>query len=87
MAERKLYNIPVVVTSQTLPATASTVSGPVLGDLSAAMTLRVANDSIVLLRSHEKYAEFLDMYYRASLRAEVGTRDARAVVGVKYAAS
>lgn len=51
------------------------------------MTLRVANDSVVLLRSHEKYAEFLEMYYRASLLADVNTRDARAVVGVKYAAS
>jgi hypothetical protein len=40
-----------------------------------------------LLRSNEKYAEFLEMYYHTALRADVQARDSRALVGVKYAAS
>lgn len=84
---RVLYNIPVVLTSQTLAATASTVSGPVLGDLSAAMTLRITQGSMTLLKSGERYAEFLMQYFRASIRAGVAVRDARAMVGVKYAAT
>jgi hypothetical protein len=32
-------------------------------------------------------AEFLEMFHRAALRADVQVRDARAMVGVKYAAS
>jgi len=85
--DHRLFGYPVVITSQTSAATASTVSGPVFGDLSAAMTLRVADGGINLLRSTEKYAEWLQTYFRATLRADVATRDARAVVGVKYAAT
>ena len=84
---KMLYDIPVQLTSQTLPATASAVSGPVLMDAAAAMTLRIADGSLTLLRSSEMRAEFLEVYYRASLRADVQVRDARAMVGVKYAAS
>jgi HK97 family phage major capsid protein len=79
-----LYNIPVVLTSQATAAAASTVSGPVLGDLGAAMTLRIAGDFFYLLKSSELRAEFAEWYYRAAVRADVQARDARAVVGVKY---
>lgn len=85
--KRVLYDIPVVLTSQTLAATASTVSGPLLGDLNAAMTLRMVNGSTMLIRSHERRAEFLEMFYRAALRADVQVRDSRAVVGVRYSTS
>lgn len=84
---RTLFDIPVVLTSQTTAAAASTVAGPVLGDLGAALTLRIVEGSFGILRSNEKYAENLQQYYRAWLRADVKARDARAVVGVKYAAS
>jgi hypothetical protein len=83
----KLFDLPVILTSQTLSAAASTTSGPVLANMAAAMTLRVVDGSMFLLRSGEKYAELLQMYYRASLRAGVAVRDARAMVGVRYAAT
>lgn len=87
-SDRSLYGYPVVLTSQTTAATASTVSGPVFGDLGAAMTLRTVNDGqLALLRSTEKYAEYLQTYFRAVARADVAPRDTRAVVGVQYAAS
>jgi hypothetical protein len=85
--KRMLDDIPVVLTSQATAATPSTVSGPVLGDLGAAMTLRIVDGSTILVRSHERRAEFLEMFYRAALRADVQVRDSRAVVGVKYAAT
>ena len=85
--KRVLYDIPVVLTSQTLAASASTVSGTVLGDLNAAMTLRMVDGSTMLIRSHERRAEFLEMFYRAALRADVAVRDSRAVVGVRYSTS
>lgn len=84
---RSLYNIPVKLTSQVKAAAASTVSGPVLGDLKAACTLRLVRGSMHLLRSHEKAAETMGMYYQMSMRADCATRDGRAVVGVQYAAS
>jgi HK97 family phage major capsid protein len=84
---RTLYSIPVVLTSQTLTATASTVGGPILGDLSKAMTLRTVPSQFQLLRSTERYAEKAQTYFRAVLRADVATRDPRAAVTVKYAAS
>jgi hypothetical protein len=83
----QLYGFPVILTSQTDPAVASTVSGPVFGNLRAALTLRIAGGGFVLLRSHERYAEFLQTAYIGALRADVQTRDARAVVGVRYAAT
>jgi HK97 family phage major capsid protein len=85
--ELRLYTLPVVLASQATAATASTVSGPVLGDLGAAMTLRVAGDFGYLLRSTETRAEFLEVYFRSAVRADVQARDPRAVVGVSYAAS
>lgn len=51
------------------------------------MTLRIADGQISLLRSHERYADFGQMYYRSHVRADVQPRDARAVVGLKYAAT
>jgi hypothetical protein len=83
----KLFDLPVILTSQTTAGVASTVSGPVLMNAQAAMTLRIVDGSMFLLRSGEKFAESLAIYYRASIRAGVSVRDARAMVGVKYAAS
>ena len=85
--ERTLYSIPVVLTSQTTTAVASTVAVPVLGDLSAALTLRVVNGSFGIMRSAERRAEFGEIFYRSFVRADVQTRDSRAVIGVKYAAT
>ncbi len=85
----KIADFPVVLTSQTSTATASTVSGPVFGNLGAAMTLRIAggSDATMVFRSSEKYAEYLQTFYRVGLRADFAARDSRAVVGVKYAST
>jgi HK97 family phage major capsid protein len=83
----KLYTYPVVLTSQASAAAASTTSGPVFGDLKSAMTLRAVTPLDRILRSTEKYAELLQTYYQAVLRADVQPRDVRAVVGVKFSTS
>ncbi len=83
-ANRSLMNYPVVLTAGATDAVLSTVSGPVFGNLAAAMTLRVANGQTVLLRSTEKFAEILQTYYRVALRADVSVRDSRAMIGVRY---
>jgi hypothetical protein len=83
----KLFDLPVFLTSQTTSAVASTVSGPVLANMKAAMTLRIPQGSMTLLKSGEKYAEYLQQWFRASIRAGVAVRDARAMVGVRYGAS
>lgn len=85
VADKTLMGFPVVLSSQTSAATASTVSGPIFGDLESAFTLRIVNDSLAVMRSIERFAEDLETYFRSTLRADVQVRDARAVVGVKYA--
>lgn len=84
-----LYNLPVVLTSQVTDLTASTVSGPVLGDLRAAFTQRIVMDptGIYFMRSIETYAEYLRTLYRMAIRGDFAVRDSRAVVGVQAAAS
>ena len=82
-----LFGFPVALTSQCSTAVLSTTSGPLFGNLRAAMTLRIGEGGTVLLRSTEKYAELMQTYFRAVIRADVAPRDARAVVGVKYAAT
>ena len=84
---RSLFGFPVILTSQTTAAAASTVSGPVFGDLGAAMTLRTVAGSFGLMRSTERFAEWLQTLFRAWARLDVAARDARAVVGVKYSTS
>jgi hypothetical protein len=84
---RTLYGFPVVLTAQSKAAAASTVSGPVFGVMGAAMTLRVAAGSFGILRSIERFAEFNQTFYRCQLRADVKSRDSRALVGVQYAAT
>lgn len=86
-ATQTLYGFPVVLTAQASAAAASSISGPVFGDLSAGLTLRTVKGSFILLRSSEARAEYLEMYYRSMLRAGVAVRDSRAVVGVKYSTS
>jgi HK97 family phage major capsid protein len=85
--EKTLFGYPVVLSASLSSAAASTVSGPVFGDLQAAMTLRIVKGSMALLRSHEKFAEYAQMYFRLAARMDVAGRDARALVGVKYAAT
>jgi hypothetical protein len=82
-----LYNVPVTLTSQATAAAASTVAGPVLGDLSKAFTLRTASHDFLMMRSTERYAEFMQTYYRGMARLDVLARDSRAVIGVRYGAS
>jgi hypothetical protein len=86
--DHTLFGYPVVISSGVTAAAASTVAGPVFGDLSKAMTLRVVDDNpAILFRSTEKYAEYMQTFFRSALRADVQARDSRAVVGVKFAAT
>lgn len=84
---RSLLGFPVVLSASIPNLTASTVGGPVFGNMGAAMTLRIVQGSLNVLSSSEKYAEFLAHYFRGALRADVKGRDPRAIVSVKTAAT
>ena len=83
--DHRLFGYPVVLTSQTSTAAPSAVAGPVFGDLEAAMTMRVGEQHV--LRSTERFADYLQTFFLAILRADFQVRDSRAVVGVKYAST
>ena len=85
--KRTLFGYPVILTSQATAAQASAISGPVFGSLQASLTNRVVDDSLMLLRSFETYAEYAQVYYRSSIRTDIQTRDSRALVGVRYSTS
>jgi HK97 family phage major capsid protein len=49
--EKTLLGFPVRLSAQASTATASAVSGPIFGDLESAFTLRIVDDSLMLMRS------------------------------------
>jgi hypothetical protein len=84
--DHTLYGFPVAITSGVTAAAASTVSGPVFGNLGVAMTMRIGG-GLQLFKSSERFADSLQTYFRASTRVDFEPQDNRAVVGVKYAAT
>lgn len=68
-------------------AAASSISGPLFGNLAEAATLRVRPALSYLLRSTERFADSGLVHYGLTLRADVGGRDVHALVGVQYQAT
>jgi HK97 family phage major capsid protein len=82
----KLLGFPVF-TDPNIPAlTASTVGGPIFGDLSRAMVMRKVRDASVL-RLSERYADFLAYGFIGYQRVDIRSNDLRAAVVTKPAAT
>jgi HK97 family phage major capsid protein len=91
-----LFGFPVCIDNAVGNLTASTCQGPIFGDLSKAMVLRVVrNDARVVTDSHpvapttmrltERYADYLQVGYLGYLRVDSRSNDLRAAVTVKPA--
>lgn len=78
-----IYGYPVKV-DPLLPAiTASTVGGPVFGNLKQAMVTRTVTSSTTVLRLTERYADYLAVGYIGFARVDMRSNDLRAAVTVK----
>lgn len=84
--EPTLWGYPVKVDPNIPNLTASTTGGPVFGNLSPAMVMRVARDTTVM-RLQERYADYLAVGYIGYYRLDIRSNDLRAAVTVKCAAT
>jgi HK97 family phage major capsid protein len=84
---RSLLGFPVVLSSAIPNLAASTVGGPIFGNLRKAHTVRVVSPGVSVFRAPERYSEFLQTQFRVHLRCDARVRDARAAVTVKPAAT
>lgn len=76
-----------IVVDQNIPnLAASTVGGPVFGNLQSAMVLRTVTQS-GLLRLSERYADLLQIGFIGYMRFDIRSNDLRAAVTVKPAAT
>jgi HK97 family phage major capsid protein len=93
-----LFGFPVCIDNAVGNLTASTCQGPIFGDLSKAMVLRVVrNDARVVTDSHpvvpttmrltERYADYLEVGYLGYLRVDSRSNDLRSAVTVRAAAT
>jgi HK97 family phage major capsid protein len=78
-----LYDFPVKIASEVTDLTASTVSGPVFGNLGKGMYFR--NAGFEVLRLRELHADLLDVTFIGHQRADTRARDSRAFVTLKPA--
>jgi HK97 family phage major capsid protein len=81
----KMLGFPVIVDNNLPSLVASTVGGPVFGDLSRAMVYRRVKqqgDGVRILRLNERYADYLAVGYLAFLRADIRSNDLRAAITV-----
>jgi HK97 family phage major capsid protein len=84
--EPTLYGYPVVVDNNVADLTASTVGGPMFGNMSVAMVERRVN-GIEVQRLTERWADFLAVGYLAWMRSDFRCNDLRAAIIVKPAAT
>lgn len=82
---RILHGFPIVIANEVPNLTASTTGGPVLGDLGAGFYYRSAGFSV--RRFDQRYADALQVGYVGFHRCDFETRDPRAFVTVKPAAT
>jgi HK97 family phage major capsid protein len=82
---RTLHGFPIVIANELPNLTASTLGGPVFGNLSKGMYLR--NAGFEVRRLKERYADSAQAGYLGWLRCDSAARDARAFVTVKAAAT
>lgn len=82
-----LYGYPVKVDPLVPALAASTVGGPVFGNLSQAMVTRTVKNSTAVMRLTERYADYLAVGYLAFARVDMRSNDLRAAVTVRPAAT
>jgi HK97 family phage major capsid protein len=83
----RLLGFPVVVDNNIPNLTASTVGGPVFGNLSPAMVYRKVRSGATLMRLNERYADYLAVGYLAFWRFDLRSNDLRAACTVQVQAS
>jgi HK97 family phage major capsid protein len=81
-----LWGYPCRVDNNISNLTASTVSGPIYGNLDAAFILRTVK-SATIMRLAERYADYLSVGFLGYVRMEIRSNDGRAVAGVQPAAT
>ena len=80
-----LYGYPVKVDPLVPVLTASTVGGPIFGNLSVAMVTRTVTGSASVMRLTERYADYLAVGYLGFARVDMRSNDMRAAVTVRCA--
>ena len=83
----QLFGFGVVIDNAIGALTASSVSGPVFGDLSRAMVMRTVRDSTTVMRLTERYADYLAVGYLGFSRVDMRSNDLRAAITVRGAAT
>jgi HK97 family phage major capsid protein len=89
-AVAEMLGFPVIIDNSVANLTASTASGPLFGDFSAAMVMRLVRgdgSGIRTMRLTERYADYLQVGYIGYLRGDIRSNDLRAAVTVKPAAT
>lgn len=78
-----LYGYPVKVDPLIPALTASTVGGPIFGNLSVAMVTRTVTGSAAVMRLTERYADYLAVGYIGFARVDMRSNDLRAAVTLR----
>jgi HK97 family phage major capsid protein len=82
-----LYGYPVKVDPLIPALTASTVGGPVFGNLQTAMVTRTVRNDTAVMRLQERYADYLAIGYLGWARVDMRSNDLRAAVTIRPAAT
>lgn len=82
-----MFGFPVVVDDGIPALTASTVGGPIFGDLSRAMVMRSVPTGASVMRLNERYADYLAAGFLGYVRVDMRANDVRAMVTVKASSS
>jgi HK97 family phage major capsid protein len=82
-----LYGYPVKVDPLVPVLTATTVGGPIFGNLDVAMVTRTVTGSTAVMRLTERYADYLAVGYLGFARVDMRSNDLRAAVTVRPAAT
>lgn len=82
-----IYGYPVKVDPLIPALTASTVGGPVFGNLSQAMVTRTVTGATTVMRLTERFADYLAVGYIGFARVDMRSNDLRAAVTVRPAAT
>ena len=82
-----LWGYPVVVDNGIPALSASTVGGPLFGNMQHAMVMRTVRDGARVLRLTERYADFLAVGYLGYYRMDIRSNDLRSAVTIECAAT
>ncbi len=83
----KLLGFPVIVDNNIPDLTASTVGGPIFGDLGPAMVYRKVRSGATIMRLNERYADYLAIGYLGFWRFDLRSNDLRSAITVQASTS